>query len=82
MITANKAMTKIAGLNIDIIYEFNNIISAMQKNNPEIVLGVITAWSSILEEKLDDVSKAELTIVAHMSEEFIKLHMESEGDND
>lgn len=82
MIIADKEVTKIRGLNIDIIYEFNNIISALQQDNPEILLGAITAWSSILEKQLDDISKAELTIVTHMSEEYIKLHSESEGDND
>ena len=82
MITANKGRTKIEGLSIDIIYEFNSIISAMQENTPEIVIGIITAWSSILEEKLDDVSKEELSIIAHMSEDFIKSHMESEDNND
>ena len=81
MITANKGRTMIAGMNLDIIYEFNNIINALQEEHPEIVLGVFTAWSDILSEKLESVSKTELCIVTQMSEDFIKLN-ESEGDND
>ena len=81
MITADKGRTKIAGINLDLIYEFNSIINALQEEQPEIVLGVFTAWSDILSEKLESVSKTELCIVTQMSEDFIKLN-ESEGDND
>lgn len=81
MIIADKGVTKITGLNVEIIYEFNSIISALQVNSPEILLGVLTAWSDVI-MNLDDVDKTELAIVTHASEEFIRLHNESEDDND
>ena len=81
MITANKGCAKVAGTTLDIIYEFNNIIYSLSYR-PEIVLGVISAWSSILEEKMKDVSPFELTAISHMSEDYIKTMRESEGDND
>lgn len=81
MITANKDTTKIGGMNIDIIFEFNSIIRALQEENPEIVLGTLTAWSSILEEKLGTVNKTKLAFVTHISEDFVELHNESEDDN-
>lgn len=79
MITANKEHTKIAGINLDIIYEFNSIIAALQEDNPEIVLGACAAWSSVLEEKLNDTNGIALAAVTHMSEDFIKGWKE---DND
>ena len=81
MITANKGMTKIAGTNMDIIYEFNNIVDALLKDSPEIVLGAITARSVTMEEKLQSVNKLKLHIATDLSEEIVKLD-ESEGDND
>ena len=81
MITANKGVTKIAGLNMDIIYEFNSIVDALLKDNPEIVLGAITARSTVLEEKLVSVNKLRLHIATDLSEEILKMD-ESEGDND
>lgn len=81
MITANKGMTKIAGTNMDIIYEFNNIIDALLKDSPEIVLGAITARSTALEETLKSVNKLRLHIATDLSEEIVKLD-ESEDDND
>ena len=81
MITANKGMTKIAGTNMDIIYEFNNIVDALLKDSPEIVLGAITARSTALEEKLVTVNKLRLRIATDLSEEILKLD-ESEDDDD
>ena len=81
MIIADKEVTKIAGMNYIVIYEFNNIINALQQDNPEILLGVLTAWSDVI-MNLDNVDKTELAIVTHASEEFIRLHNESEDDND
>lgn len=81
MITANKGMTKIAGTNMDIIYEFNNIIDALLKDSPEIVLGAITARSTALEETLKRVNKLKLHIATDLSEEIVKLD-ESEDDDD
>ena len=81
MIIADRGHTKIAGTNLDIILEFNNIISALQVDSPEILLGVLTAWSDVI-MNLDDVDKKELSLVTHISEDYINLQNESEGDND
>ena len=81
MITANKGDLKIRGTNYDILFEFNQIIGALQQDNPEIVLGAISAWSSILESKLDDVDKLTICAISHMSEDIIKGWLKGE-DND
>ena len=81
MITANKGMTKIAGTNMDIIYEFNNIIDALLKDRPEIVLGAMSARSTTLEEKLVTVNKLRLRLITDLSEEIVKLD-ESEDYDD
>ena len=81
MIIADKEVTKILGMNYNVIYEINSIISALQVDSPEILLGVLTAWSDVI-MNLDNVDKTELGIVTHASQEFIRLKNESEGDND
>lgn len=80
MIIANKGSVKTEGTNLDIIYEFNSIINILKESNPEILLGVLTAWSDVIMD-LDNVNRTKLGIVAHMSDDFIKLQNESEGDN-
>ena len=72
MITANNGATKIAGCNIDIILEFNSIIDALQEKNPEIVLGAISAWSDMLEEKVDSIDSKILCLVAEISKDYIE----------
>ena len=81
MITANKGMTKIAGTNMDIIYEFNDIVDALLEDSPEIVLATISARSTIMEEKLVTVNKLRLRIATELSEETVKLN-ESEDTDD
>ena len=81
MIIANKEHTKIAGLNIDIIFEFNSIIGALYESNPEIILGAIAAWSDILDEKMGSMDELKLATVLEMSEDYVKLHTKGE-DND
>lgn len=82
MITANKDTATVAGRNIDIIYELNHIIYTLLENNPEIGVGVISAWANILAEKTDNADKIILATVLGMSEDFIKLHIESESNNE
>ena len=81
MIIANKGNTKVVGMNLDIIYEFNSIVAALQEDSPEIVLGAFSAWSNILEEKLNSSDKIILSAVSEMSEDFIKSSTKGE-DND
>ena len=82
MIIANKGITNVDGVNIDIIIEFNSIVAALTEDHPEIVLGAISAWSTILEEKTEDVDTFKLVAISRMSEDFIKFHKKSEGAND
>lgn len=50
MIKANKGHLEVSGYNDDIIFELNLIFDALIVRQPELLIAVMTAWSSTLLE--------------------------------
>lgn len=80
MIKSDKGLCMINGASKDVIFEFNHIVEMLIADNPYIILGVLTAWSEIIEKTGNEVDVNQMTLVGIMSEEYVKLKTEGRLD--
>lgn len=71
MINANRSELKVYGNGLDISFEINHIISQMYTANPEMIIGIITAWAALIQNDIDDADTVKLEIFLRLAQDWI-----------
>lgn len=82
MIQADHYEAHVHGMAIDIIFEMNHIIDIMNTNHPDILHGVLAAWAEEMLDAIKDIDKNQLTIVAEISSDYIKMRKDAGASKD
>jgi len=71
MINANRSELKVDGNGLDITFEINHIISQMYTTNPEMIIGIITAWAELIQNDECNINTAKLDVFFTLSQDWI-----------
>lgn len=70
MIKSNHGECLIEGRGGEVLLELNHIFHTLLTDNPELLIAVTTAWSPVMETKIDDTDEALLKALYKMSNHF------------
>ena len=73
MIKSEQGACHIEGRRIDIIFELNHIFDICLRDNPEILVGTISAWSDKISDRTDDLDSVKLGIATHASDDYVSM---------
>lgn len=71
MINANRSELKVDGNGLDITFEINQIISQMYTTNPEMIIGIVTAWAEFIQNDDFDIDTSKLGVFFTLSTDWI-----------
>ena len=72
MIKIKKGKIEIAGTNGELLLETNELFYHLLQLNPELIIGVVTGWSSVLQDSIESTDSTILSAIVHASENIAK----------